>query len=233
MANEYANVGDLMDRLSIDEDDAREGQLHNILETASRWVDQQTGHRFYSATQTRYFNPIWHYPHNAYGFASGGYPWGNPERPSGGGYADSRVWIDDCTAATVVATDEDGDGVYERTWTVATDYWLGPRNATVNGQPFRYLNRNMATGRFIFPPWEESIAVTGSFGWCTLANRPADIRELTLMVAEWMAVTLTDLSQPGVQSYDITDQLKVAMAPDVLPVAGQDIINYYKGVNLL
>lgn len=224
MANEYANVVDLMERVSIDEADSREGQLLNILEAASRWVDKQTGRRFYLTTETRYYNALDRtLPSQAWNVDMLERPWGSPQ----------RIQIDDCTAVTTVATDEDGDGTYERTWTTPADYWLGPRNAPANGQPYRYLNRNASSGRYLFPLWEESIAVTGSFGWCTLANRPADIRELTLMVGEWMAVTLTDLAQPGVQTYNITQQLSVVMAPDVLPVAGQKILDWYRGLGAL
>lgn len=224
MANEYASIVDLLERLNIDEADSREGQLLNILESASRWVDHETGHRFYLTTTTRYYNALQHsHPSHAWELDTLEHPWGTP----------LRIQIDDCTAVTTVATDEDGDGTYERTWTVGSDYWLGPRNAPADGQPYRYLNRTAASGRYLFPLWEESIAVTGSFGWCALASRPADIRELTLMVAEWMGTTLTDLAQPGVQTYNITQQLSVVMGPDQLPAAGQKILNYYRGTNLL
>lgn len=228
MANEYADVIDLMERLNIAENDAREGQLLNILETASRWVDEQTGHRFYLVTETRYYNPQtrnW----QAYEFATGWdlaareRPWGSP----------SRIEIDDFTSVTSVMTDEDGDGVYERTWDSPIDYWLGPRNAPANGRPYKYLNRNASTGRFLFPLWEESISVTGTCGWCALANRPADIKELTLEVAEVMGTTLTDLSQPGVQTYNISGQLSVVMGSESLPPLGQAILNKYRGMSVL
>lgn len=224
MANEYANVFDLMERLGIAENDSREGQLQNIVEAASRWVDRQTGHRFYLSTETRYYNALDRsLASQAWALDTLERPWGSP----------SRIQIDDCTAVTTVATDEDGDGTYERTWTTGTDYWLGPRNAPANGQPYRYLNRAAASSRYLFPLWEESIAVTGSFGYCALASRPADIKELTLMVAEVMGVTLTDLSQPGISQYTIVNELVATMAPEELPPLGQKILDYYRGMSIL
>src|SRR5215831_5239430 len=201
-----------MERLNMEANDAREGQLLNMLEVASRWVDKQTGQRFYAATETRYYNALDRsLATAAWSVETLERPWGSP----------SRIEIDACLSVSQLATDEDGDGTYERIWSTPADYWIGPRNAPARGQPYKYLNRNAATSRFLFPMWEESISVTGSFGWCTLTNRPADIKELTLMVGEILAVTLTDLAQPGVDRYSIAGQLDVTMAPDTLPARGQ------------
>jgi hypothetical protein len=224
MANEYADVVDLMERLNIPENDAREGQLQNIVEVASRWVDEQTGHRFYTVTETRYYNALDHIlPSQAWAIETLERPWGSP----------ARIEIDDVLTVSQVATDEDGDGTYERVWETPGDYWLGPRNAPARGQPYKYLNRSAATSRYLFPLWEESISVTGSFGWCALADRPTDIRELTLMVGEVLGTTLTDLAQPGIQTYNITQQLSVVMAPETLPPLGQQILQKYRGVSIL
>lgn len=224
MANAYADTADLMERLGIDTSDSRQTQLANIVEVASRWVDAETGHRFYAATETRYYTANHRWPQT--------YRWefDTLERPGG---IPGRVTIDDFLSVTQVATDEDGDGTYERVWTVTTDYWLGPRNAPLKGEPYRYLNRTPATGRYLFPYWEEGISVTGSVGWCALTDCPADIKELTLMVGEVLGTTLTDLSQPGVQTYNITQQLSVSMAPETLPPLGQQILQKYRGISIL
>lgn len=226
MANEYAAVFDLMDRLSIPISDPREGQLLNILTAASRWVDQQTGHRFYQVTETRYYNP----ERRPQLYWAGTMALDLLERPWG---APGRIEIDDFTAVTQVATDEDGDGTYEVVWTEGSDYWLGPRNAPANGKPYRYLNRNAAIGRYLFPLWEESISVTGVCGWCDLADRPADIGEVTLMAATLLARPVTDLVQPGVQSYTIPQTLQVTLDANMLPEQGQRILNYYRGESVL
>lgn len=224
MANEYADVSDLMERLNIPDDDVRQGQLQDMIEVASRWVDEQTGHRFYTVTETRYYSALNRpLPSSAWDIESLERPYGSP----------SRIVIDDVLSVTQVATDEDGDGTYERIWSTPGDYWIGPRNAPARGQPYRYLNRNAATSRYLFPFWEDGISVTGTFGWCALADRPADIHELTLMVGEILGTTLTDLAQPGVQTYNITSQLSVVMAPETLPPLGQQILREYRGVGVL
>lgn len=224
MPNVYADIFDLMERLSISENDSRQGQLANILEVSSRWVDAQTGHRFYAVSETRYYNAQDRFlPSAAWSLDTLERPFGSPQ----------RIEIDDVLSVSQVATDEDGDGTYERVWNSGSDYWLGPRNAPANGRPYRYLNRSAATSRYLFPMWEESISVTGSFGWCVIADRPADIAELTLMVGEVLGTTLTDLAQPGVQTYNITQQLSVVMAPEELPPLGQQILQKYRGVSVL
>ncbi len=224
MANAYADTADLMERLGIDTSDSRQTQLANIVEVASRWVDAETGHRFYTVSETRYYTARHGMPQS--------YAWelDTLERPGG---IPMRVEIDDVLSVTQLATDEDGDGVYERIWTASTDYWLGPRNGPARGQPYRYVNRNVANSRYLFPYWEDSVSVTGTFGWCALTACPADIKELTLMVGEVLGTTLTDLSQPGVQTYNITQQLSVVMAPETLPPLGQQILQKYRGISII
>ena len=224
MANEYADVVDLMERLGIPDSDSREQSLQNIIEVASRWVDAQTGHRFYTVDETRYYNALDKIlPAHAWILETLERPWGSPQ----------RIEVDDVLSVTQLATDEDGDGTYERIWATPGDYWLGPRNAPARGQPYRYVNRNAATSRYLFPLWEESISVTGTFGWCALASRPSDIRELTLMAAEIMSISLTDLSQPGVSNYTIVGGLTVNMDQGDLPPLGQQILQRYRGISVL
>lgn len=227
MAHEYADVDDLKDRLGVPDDDGREATLAQAVTTASRWVEHQLGGRhFYATTATRYYSPHWHYPYSAYGFASGGYPWGNPERPGGGGYADMRIIVDDILSVTAVATDEDNDGVYETTWTVGTDYWVGPRNAPAEGKPYKTINRNINNGRRIFPPWEESVAVTGSYGYSTTV--PDEIRDLTLYVAQLFSREVMEFAIPGVDSYQLGTDLKVDWRGYDLPLPYRRIIEQYR-----
>lgn len=222
MPNLYATTGDLKDRLSFEEDDSREGVLADLLEAASRWVDEQTGHRFYTATQTRYYGVMMPYDGAFRDLDTSERPWP--------GRAPLRVMIDDVQSVTVVATDEDGDGTYERTWTVGSDYYLSPRNAASDGKPYRYINRNVSTGRYLFPYWEASVAVTGVFGYCALASRPANIRELTLMVATLMARPVLDMTIVGTQTYKLGQELTVTMDGENLPDMGKKILEYYRAI---
>jgi len=223
----YGNVHDLADRLGFPLNDAREAVLFQVAEDASRWIDKQTARRFYPVTETRYYSVRWHYG-SLYGGGSGfgQFPWGNPERVSGGGYADQRVMIDDCLSVSVVATDGDGDGVYEQPWTVGTDYFLGPRNGPARGEPYRSINRNLATGRYMFSPWEDGLSVTGSFGYS--ATVPAPIHQLWMDVAMLMARPVMEMSIPGVQDYKLGGDLSVTMQPQDLPPASKAILEQYR-----
>ncbi len=227
MAHEYADVDDLKDRLGIPDNDGREATLAQAVTVASRWIENQLGgRRFYATNSTKYYSPLWHYPRMGYGFASGGYPWGNPERPSGGGYADLRIVVDDILAVTAVATDEDNDGTYETTWTVGTDYWVGPRNAPSEGKPYKTINRNQSTGRRVFPPWEESVSVTGSFGYSTTV--PDEIRELTLYVAELYSRDIMEFNIPGVDSYQLASDIKIDWRGYDLPTQYRRTLEQYR-----
>lgn len=220
----YAETALLRDRLNIDSDE-RDLALGQVLDAASRWVDNQTRRRFYATTETRYYTARWRYPHSDSHGMGGDFPWGNPERPGGGGFAGQHIAIDDFMSVSAVATDDDGDGVYETTWTVGTDYWLGPRNAVVDGKPYRSVNRNQVTGRYVFPPYENGIQVVGSAGFS--AAVPDPIRDLTLTVAEIMARPFLDMSIPGVQTYKFGDQLSLSMKTEDLPPLAKLTLDQY------
>lgn len=227
MATSYAIVGDLEDRLGIPINDSRETALQQAIDAASRWVDRQTGRRFYATTETRYYTAIWQYPRwGQYGTSYGDYPWGNAERPGGGGVAGQHVAIDDFVSVSAVATDADGDGVYETIWTSGSDYWLGPKNAAADSKPYRSVNRNQVVGRYVFPPWENGISVTGSAGYS--ASAPDPIRELTMWAAMQFAQPVLEMSVPGVQSYQLGTDLKVTMQSGDVPPAMQAIIDQYR-----
>ncbi len=230
MVASYADFGDLADRLGIPltDDDPRAVALDQAVDAASRWVDRQTGRRFYAtAGEVRYYTTIWQYPRwGQYGSSYGDYPWGNPERPGGGGVAGQHITIDDYITVSEVATDTDGDGTYDAVWTVGTDYWLGPRNATADGKPYRSVNRNQVSGRYSFPPYENGIRITGTAGYS--AAVPDSIRELTMWVAMQFAQPVLEMSIPGVQTYQLGIDLKITMAPGDLPLAMQKTLEDYR-----
>lgn len=64
----------------------------------------------------------------------------------------------------IVATDDNGDGTFETTWTVNTDYRVEPINATAAGVPW---DRIVALGTRWFPKntYRPSVRVTAKFGW--------------------------------------------------------------------
>lgn len=129
-------------------------------------------------------------------------------------------------ATPIVASDDDGSGAYATIWTVGRDYWLGPRNAAVDGLPYRSINRNQVTSLYVFPPWENGISVTGASGFSTAV--PESIRQLCVMVAEMLARPVLEMSIPGVSSYKLGNDLAVTMRAEDLPPLGQAILDQYR-----
>jgi len=185
--NLYAPVAELRERLGLT-DSSQDFLLDRALQSASRWIDRTLGHRFFttSSDEVRYFTAC-----KAYWYLE----------------------TEDIISVTSLLTDANGDGVYETTWTVGTDYWLGPRNAPLDGLPYTCINKTWATGRYTFPAWQDAVQITGKFGYCTLTNVPPQIRDLCLELAQSTSGTVGggDLAIPGVQSYKIGNELSVTM----------------------
>lgn len=70
------------------------------------------------------------------------------------------------TTGLVVATDDNGDGVAETTWTLNTDYRLEPINAAL-ASPVEPWTRLVALGTRWFPKltYRPGVSVTAKFGW--------------------------------------------------------------------
>jgi hypothetical protein len=102
-------------------------------------------------------------------------------------YSPDDLWcarVDDIGSATglLVKTDTDGDGVFETTWTVSTDFILEPTNAAGNGGAYRW-NRFRAVGARTLPfSWSgrDTLQVTARHGWSQI---PDPVREATLLKA--------------------------------------------------
>jgi len=223
MANSYATHTELMNRLGLEENDRHEGMLIDVLEAASRWIDIECERRFFtnSTPETRYYTLA--------------YPYGN------GG---TKIEIDDFVGTITLQTDNNGDGVYETTWTAGTDYWLSPKNAVLDNKPYTCINRTQLTGRYYFPGYEYGISVTGTFGYSTLVNRPTNIRELCINVAlialgystSVGSVSLAGSSSssssvsgplviPGVSSYRIGQELEVKLTDSSSFVSAVNSLN--------
>jgi hypothetical protein len=124
------------------------------LSAASRGIEEACGRRFWvdsDATNVRYYTP-----------------------------SEPRYLpVDDLVTCGTFQTDEDGDGTFETTWTVNTDYVLEPLNAAADGKPYEEIRVHPA-GSLRFPCWPRSVAVTGKFGWPAV---PAQVHEATTIVA--------------------------------------------------
>lgn len=91
------------------------------------------------------------------------------------------VAIDDLATFTSLTVDQDGDGVYEETWTRDTDFTLLPLNVTPAGRPWESIEVRRATGRYTLPFYTGAVKVTGKFGW---TQTPAPIVEAATLIAQ-------------------------------------------------
>lgn len=89
------------------------------------------------------------------------------------------VAIDPLSTTTdlVVQVDQDGDGTFEDTLTINTDFRLDPYNAVALGWPYTSLAALTGT---TFPKGSRRIKVTGRWGWPAV---PASIKQATLIQA--------------------------------------------------
>lgn len=128
--------------------------LEGAIEAASRRVDSFTGRFFY---QTSAAVPL---------FAFDEY---------------NLPLVNDLVSVTHLKTDDDGDGTFETTWTVNTDYKLEPYDTGLQSRPYR---RIVAVGAKSFPlftvPMLAGAQVTGVWGWPAV---PDDVVEATNLLS--------------------------------------------------
>jgi hypothetical protein len=161
LGDNYATTTELKSRLNIPVNNTDyEPELDDALNSASREIERFTNRQFNKVTvaSAREFEP----------------------------FACDYIWITDfySTAGLVIKTDENNDGVFERTWTTA-DYELYPRNGQefgVDGFPYYKI---FPTKNFLFPiaPRGErrgTIQVTALWGW---AEVPSQVKQGTLALA--------------------------------------------------
>lgn len=98
--------------------------------------------------------------------------------------SDCLAYVDDFSTTTglVIKTDDDDDGIYERTWTTS-DYELEPLNGVVDGVPgWPYWRiRHVGTGRGFPQLRRAGLQVSARWGWAAV---PANVTEATRIAAE-------------------------------------------------
>ena len=149
LTNAYTTLNNFKERVEID-DSLDDAALEKIITATSRAVDDITNRRFYAATETRYYTA---------------------ERAD-------YLRVYDLLSVTTLKTDEDGDRTYEVTW-ATTDYDLMPFNATLDGEPYTWLEIT-PDGDNAFPTGlTKSTELKGSFGYSS--TTPAVIEEACLL----------------------------------------------------
>lgn len=84
------------------------------------------------------------------------------------------------TVGLVVKTDDNGDGTYETTWTLNTDFRLEPVNAAADGRPWTRL-ASLGTRWFPRNTYGPGVQVTAAWGWG--AAVPAAVKQANLLQA--------------------------------------------------
>jgi len=129
--------------------------IENSVEGASRRIDGYCGRFFYQTTNAIKF------------FASDAYRLAVPDISS--------------TSGLIVQTDNDGNGSFETTWTLNTDYILEPTDADLQSRPYRRIT---ATGGKTFPmfyiPQDAGVQVTATWGYPAI---PDDVREACVLLS--------------------------------------------------
>lgn len=152
---DYCSLAELKGRLwpsGAAGDTLEDDQLTNVIAAVSRTIDSWCGRRFYSTSddETRYYQA-----------AVPGYLF-----PS-----------DDILSITGLWTDQDGDRVYEDTWT-SDDYDAEPGS----GPPYLWL-QVAPLGNYHFSRAPRGVKITGKFGYCATGGQPAAVKEACLLQA--------------------------------------------------
>lgn len=174
--------GDLMDEMQIT-DPNEESRVDRAIIDASRTVDafcKREPGTFASQTLTKVFDVQRRRHRTRVGgwndwtehewSARAGLPWTTCSE-----YLD----IPPLLTVTTVKTDDDGDGVYETTWTTPTDYLLWPRNDEVK----RRVDVNRVTGTHFLTVGQSTVQIAGTWGILEGGLTPYPIRRATLLLA--------------------------------------------------
>lgn len=150
MATLYVTATELKATLELSNETYADADIAVAVDAASRMIDDHCRRRFYAdadALQVRYYSP----------------------------FIPDLLVVDDVITITELATDPGGDGTFENTWTVNTDYLALPLNRELvdatNYEPWRTIKRHPA-GRYQFPTaYPRSVKLTGKFGWPVVPSR--------------------------------------------------------------
>jgi len=157
ITNGYTTLTNQKTFLSIT-DSSDDTLLENLIESASRSIDRIANRRFYAdaAASARTYRA----------------------------YSNIYTFVDDIssTSGLIVETDDDGDGTFETTLTITTDFIVEPMTAITKGRPITQLTVvNTAKSFPIFPGLfsnglRPGVQVTAKWGWPSV---PDDIEVAT------------------------------------------------------
>lgn len=132
-----------------------DGVIEDIIESVSRQIDNICGRHFYATTAiVRYFKADYK--------------------------GQDLLFIDDLstTSSLSIASDDDGDGTYENTWSSA-DYNMLPYQPQ-NSAPYTMIE-TAPQGNFVFSAQKKGNKITGLWGWTAV---PDDIKVACLIMTD-------------------------------------------------
>lgn len=159
VTNGYCTLAEVKAHLKIT-DTSDDTLIERAINAASRMLDQEYRTRWYTTAsdETRYYT------------------------------ADQSglLWLkEDILSITTLATDEDGDRVYENTW-AATDFDLLPFNASLDTEPYTHIGV-APDGNYSFPVGvAKGVKIIGKFGYCTTANCPPDVNYACIVQSSFL-----------------------------------------------
>lgn len=159
----YVGPEELKDRLG-QVDSVTDSVIESVCLATSRWIDRYCGRHFFRMTDVRTFQPdsIW------------------------------LLTVDDIVSVTSLKVDNDGDGVYEQTWTQGTNYQLriadGQFNQMATGEAKPYTQVQVIGGSNFFPflwPYVhlDRVQISGVFGWPQVP--PAVTQAALIIASDW------------------------------------------------
>lgn len=157
VTNSYATVAQLRTHFGDSGSTLTTELLERALDSTSRAIDKVCGRRFWidPSVQTLTFDPEF----------------------------TDLAFVDDIATTTglVVKTDSAADGTYATTWTIGTDFRLGPRNSDKHGPTYAWT-RLEVIGTKAFPVGQtiDALQVTAKFGWSEI---PDEVEQACLIRA--------------------------------------------------
>lgn len=119
---------------------------------------------------------------------------------------DVTLPINDLVDLDTLKIDRDGDGTFEETWTVNTDFVLLPLNATVDNEPYTHVEVR-SQGRYSLPVGQRgSVQIVGQWGWNQIPDR---IVEAAGLIATQLLMRKRD-APFGVTSFSSGDSVTAA-----------------------
>jgi hypothetical protein len=155
ITNGYCTLQEVKSALRLS-DSIDDTLIENSIESASRRIDGYCGRFFYKTSALAV--PL--FAHDAY-----------------------RLMTSDISSTTglIVKLDDDGDGTFETTLTLNTDYIVEPTDYQILGRPIRTLTM---IGGYTFPmfyiPSACGVQVTALWGWNAV---PDDVREACVLLS--------------------------------------------------